>query len=100
MARVHYAKVVKECFARAGLDYVGWSENAVKVPQARPIERMWSLCKRKLMNMNLTIKNEKHMRKMWSKVTSEVENESGAALMRHLRSKIRKIGSEGVYAVD
>ncbi len=47
MARVHYAKEVLEWLSHTGINYLTWEENPPKVPQARPIEKFWNICRQK-----------------------------------------------------
>lgn len=98
MARVHYTREVREYLESIGVEMVSWLENAPKVPQARPIERFWALCKAEYARKTLAPKNFTGFKQVWRNVSKKIADTSGKALMKNVRKTLRQIGRDGVYA--
>ena len=96
MASCHYAKKVIAILRAENIDFVERAENAPNLPQGRPIERFWALCKKE---MSVDIRDINHMDKEWKKVSKKVAEMHGQRIMQGLRSKIRKVGRKGVYSI-
>jgi len=60
LATIHYESSVQTLLANNGIDCVTRKANAPNVPQARPIERFWALCKKK--HSEKTVPAKKHPR--------------------------------------
>jgi hypothetical protein len=99
MARPHYAAPVIDFLQKEGIPFVKWKENAPNVPQARPIERYWALCKRAYARANVASATLEDFVPRWESCAREVVASSGLALMRSARAKVRAIGRKGVYAI-
>jgi hypothetical protein len=97
MARVHYAKAVIDFLKSIGLEFIEYENNAPKVPQARPIEKYWAICKAKYKARKNGAKSLSSFKQIWKKISGEVAEESGERLMEHVRGKIRSVGRDGVY---
>lgn len=97
MSRVHYAKVVTNHLKSIGLEFIEYENNAPKVPQARPIEKYWALCKARYKARRSGAKSLSSFKRIWSNISRKVAETSGARLMEHVRGKIRSIGRNGVY---
>ena len=52
MAPCHYAKEVTKWMTENNINFFKKNENAPNVPQARPIERFWAICKREYKKQN------------------------------------------------
>lgn len=76
--------------------FVSRKNNAPNVPQARPIEKFWAICKKEYKKLNKQVKTVDEMTKIWSKIPNKVAKKSGKSLMANVRRKIRLIGHEGV----
>ena len=96
MAACHYSKKTLALLDAHGIDYVGKLENAPNLPQGRPIEKFCALCKQQL---SVDVNNVDHLEKEWKKVSRKVAKDHGHNLMKGLRSKLRTIGRQGVYAI-
>lgn len=99
MASAHYGQVAVAWYEENGIDYVHRNENAPNVPQARPIERFWALCKAAYRKRKKVPKTLQYFRTVWKKLAKEVAQRSGATLMKKLRGRLRAIAYGGVYAV-
>lgn len=98
MARVHYTAEIREYLDSMGIRYVTWKQNAPNVPQVRPIEKSWALCKAKYARKAAKPKSSASFQRIWRNIGQEVADRSGLALMSGLRSKVLKLGRRGVYA--
>ncbi len=97
MARIHYANNVQNWLKEVGIEYIKFN-NAPAVPQARPIQRFWSLCKYQYSLRSKTSKTLKEFAKVWTKISESVAQNSALNLMEKVRYKLRLIGNKGVYA--
>ena len=97
MASCHYTSEVKACLKSESIEFVEKVRNAPNVPQARPIERFWALCKREYAKRQFPAKNLRAFAQIWSKISSEVSKKHGQAIMANFRKRLWQIGKKGVY---
>lgn len=69
------------------------------MPQACLIEQFWALCEVKYRKMNRPPKNLQNFEIKWEKISEFIAEKSGKALMRNLKSKLRKISRKDVFSV-
>ncbi|KAF2899615.1 hypothetical protein ILUMI_06562 [Ignelater luminosus] len=60
MASVHCISSVTRYLEEQNLEYVHKVENVAKVPQARPIEQFWAICKKEFRRQIITVINHKN----------------------------------------
>ena len=91
-------KSVQKCLKDNSIDYIDWSENAPAVPQARPIEKFWSICKnyysKRIPEPNGLI----GFRKIWKNISKSVAQTFAQTITKSLRRRLKLIGDQGVYA--
>jgi transposase len=97
MAKCHYAKVVTDFLEDEKIDYIKKEENLPNCPQARPIEKFWAICKQKYAATNKEYKTLRNFKVAWNKISNEVINESGNALMMNVKQKLRIISKHGAF---
>src|SRR5690348_10048253 len=97
MATCHYVRNVTDFLRAKKVDFVEKKDNAPNVPQVRPIERFWALCKKEYARRKKPAKNIDAFRRVWKQITKKVAETSGETLMEHVRQKIRTVVREGVY---
>ncbi len=66
------------------------------VPQARPIEAFWALCKREYKARGQAAKSLHSFAKIWNNISKKVAKESGKALIQKARRNYRFICQGGV----
>lgn len=88
LATIHYAKTVKEEIEK-NVTLVLKDENPPNVPHLRPIEKFWAQCKKKYSKLRDKVDTLKKFRFRWEKVSNEVANSSGKALMADVKKKIK-----------
>lgn len=98
LASCHYTQAVRSELEAAGIDYVGKSENAPNVPQARPIEMFWGIMKTRYAARRKPVKNLNGFKRVYRKLDNAFTKKSAQGLMGRLRRNLRKIGYEGVLA--
>ena len=98
LAPIHYANSVKEWLNDNSIGFVGRYENPPAVPQARPIEKYWNLCKQEYSRTTSEPKTIKRFEKIWSKISLNVEQKFAQKLTKGLRRTLRLIGNKGVKA--
>lgn len=82
------------------IEFVAKEKNAPNCPQARPHEQFWAICKERYGKRKQKAKDFISFKKIWSNLSQEMAAEElGASLMGSLRSRLRQIGREGVYAL-
>lgn len=99
LATSHYAKTFTEFMRQKNLNFVSKEENAPNVPQCRPIERFWALCKANYSKLQKQPRNVAAFRRVWKRISKEVAKTSGAQLMAPLRKKLRIVGRKGVRTI-
>lgn len=98
MATAHYKAEVIEWLEVNGIDFITKKENAPNVPQARPIEKFWALCKSEYKKRKVGAKNVKSMARIWTNIANKKAVESAQKLMKEARRNLRAIAYGGVRA--
>lgn len=96
LATCHYANVVQNWLKLNNIDFVKKQENPPNVPQARPIEKYWALCKAEYKRKNQSPKNLNSFRRIWNNISKKVAEKSAQNVMKCIRNKLRTIGYTGV----
>lgn len=97
LARCHYARIVTKWLSRKGINFVQERRNAPNVPQARPIERFWALCKRSYRKLNVLPKSVRSFATYWRRISQDVAQKSLRKLMCGVRKKLRLIRDGSVF---
>ena len=92
LASCHYTAEVTECLRENKIKFVEKRKNAPNVPQARPIERFWALCKKKYAERLKPAKNLRSFAQIWAKISREVAEKHGRAIMRNFRKRLWRVG--------
>lgn len=98
MATCHYKREVVDWLRAQKIDFVEKNENAPNVPQARPIEKFWALCKGEYRRRSSGAKNLNSFKRIWKNIADKVAQKSAPALMKEARRNLKLIGYKGVYA--
>lgn len=98
-ASCHYAHLTTQLLDEEKISYVSRIENPSAVPENRPIERFWRLCKQELVKKNLVAKNLRQFRYNWTVVSKRIAKNHGKALFAHFKNKLLQAANEGPYSV-
>lgn len=95
MASCHYARPVVDYLRSKKIDFVEKKDNGPNVPQARPIEKLWELCKKEYRKRKTPAKSLNSFRQIWTYISKKVAKKSGRALMGSVRQKFSTLVGRG-----
>ena len=95
----HYANIVLEWLNNEKIEYVEKKDNPPNVPQARPIEHFWALCKQEYAQRKNGAKNLRSFAMIWKKIALKLSNDHGKTIMASVKQKLRSIGRDGVLSL-
>lgn len=98
LASIHYEKSVQNCLKDNNIEFVAKECNPPNVPNARPIEKFWNLCKRMYGQRSDPPKNLKGFKIIWNDISKKVAETYAQTLMKNIRRRLKLIGNEGVLA--
>ena len=98
LAPAHYAKVAQAFYEAENINFVARNMNPPNLPQGRPIERFWALCKQKYSERSEIARSFHGFVTIWKNISKKVAEKSGQKLMDRLKNKLRSISREGVLA--
>ena len=96
MASSHYANNVRSFLKEKNVHFVEKSQNAPNVPEARGIETFWAQCKKKYSEVKKVPKTIRGFTRIWTRISKEVSESCGQALMKRAKRNLRRIGWKGV----
>lgn len=89
LAPIHYSRAAVQWFEDNDVLLVPKTANPAAVPEDRPIERYWALCKRELKKEPKAAKTDKDFRYRWKRASSRVSLETIKSMMASVRDKIK-----------
>lgn len=97
LATSHYAYEVQDWLSSEKIEFVKKTENAPNVPQARPIERFWALCKAEYGKRKMPANSLSSFKRIWKNLSTKVARRSAQTLMKGVRKSLRKIAYRNVF---
>lgn len=97
MATCHYTASCVAFLEEHGIQFIRKDENAPNLPQARPIETFWSLCKREYSKLANKPQDLKSFSRRWIIISQKQVQNSGANLFKNLRKKLALVRKFGPY---
>lgn len=98
-ATCHYANITLEFLRDNNIAYVKKIDNPTSVPQCRPIERFWALCKSEMIKRNKVTHNAALFKRRWNAVSKKIAEKSGKKLFDKFKAKLRLAAKAGPWAV-
>lgn len=89
LAPIHYSRSALQWFEDNNIQLVPKTANPASVPEDRPIERYWALCKRELKKEPKAAVNDKEFKYRWKRASSRVTDETIKSMMATVRQKIK-----------
>ena len=86
MTKAHYSNIVQQCLTEKNISFVSRVDNPPNVPQARPIETVWTVLERKIYENNWEAKNIDHLVKRIKQKAKELDQE----MLQGIREDVRK----------
>lgn len=99
LATSHYVGAVLDELKKAGISIVPKRDNLPNVPQLRPIERFWALCKQRYCELNKPATNIASMKRIWTRISKQIATKSGKSLFKSFRSKLLKCAKQGPVGI-
>ena len=99
LATAHYSQEVQTCLNDHGISYIQRRKNPPNVPQARPIEEIWSLLEQKIYVNNWQAQNLDQLARRISKKVKELDQKIVTHMILSVKSKLLKMYKKGVYSV-
>ena len=99
LARSHYSKIVQQRLNEKNIPYVSLVDNPPNVPQARPIEVIWTILERKIYENNWEANNIDHLVGRIKQKIKELDQQMLQDMMEGVRRKLRAIWRDGLYSI-
>ena len=88
LAPIHYSAAALQWFESNNIQVFPKTANPAAVPEDRPIERYWALCKRELKKEPKAAKDDKEFKYRWDRASERVKSETIKSMMTTVREKI------------
>ena len=98
LSTTHYAKQCISYLEQEKINFVKKEENPPNVPQARPIEKYWAICKQRYSQRHYPAKSLSSFKRIWKNIASKVQYECGKTLVANIKQKLRLIDRQGVFS--
>ena len=98
-ASAHYASVVIERLRTKNINVVTKSNSPPNVPQARPIETLWSLLEQKIYARNWQAKNLDSLARRIKAKVKELDQKMLQAMVKTIRKQLRSMWRNDLYSV-
>ena len=99
LARSHYSKIVQQRLNEKNIPYVSLVDNPPNVPQARPIEVIWTILERKIYENNWEANNIDHLVRRIKQKIKELDQQMWQDMMEGVRRKLLAIWRDGLYSI-
>ena len=99
LASAHYSISVQERLKEKNVPFVVRKDNPPNVPQARPIETVWTLLERKIYENNWEAKNLDVLARRIKQKSKELDVKMLQNMIKGVRRKLRAMWREGLYSV-
>lgn len=99
LASSHYSNAVQQRLHEKNIPFVARQDNPPNVPQARPIETVWTLLERRVYENNWEAKNLDVLCRRIKEKVKELDRKMLQDMIEGVRKKLRKMWREGLYSV-
>ena len=99
LATAHYSRKTQDLLKQLQINYVSKSNNPPNVPQCRPIEVFWAVCKARYKKNMVKPTNMQKFSQIWNRIALLVAEMHGKNLFLHFRQNLRLVGEGGPYAI-
>ena len=89
LAKAHYSNIVQQCLTGKNKPFVSRVDDPPNVPQARPIETVWTVLDRKIYENNWKAKNIDHLVKRSKRNAKEFDQEILQGMIEDVWKKLR-----------
>jgi DNA-binding transcriptional regulator YhcF (GntR family)/transposase len=99
LASSHYHQDVISFLKREKIQFVPKIDNPPNLPQCRPIEKFWALCKMEYHRRRKNLTNPTAFKREWTRVSKLVASKHGKSLFFHFKRNLRLVGEHGPDAI-
>lgn len=99
LASAHYWNIVQEHLTEKNIRCVSYVDNPLNVPQARPIELLWSILERKIYENNWEARDIDHLAQRIRKKVKELDRQMLQNMVESVRKKLRALRRNGLYSI-
>ena len=99
LAKAHFSNIVQQHLTEKNLPFVSRVDNPPNVPQARPLEIVWTVLERKVSENNWEAKNIDHWVKRIKQKAKELDQEMLQGMIEDVGKKFRAMCRDGLYSV-
>ena len=99
LASSHYSKSVQDRLNEKNIPFVFRKDNPPNVPQARPIETLWTVLERRVYENNWEAKNLDLLARRIRQKSKEFDQQMLQTMIEGVRRKLRLMWREGLYSV-
>jgi transposase len=99
LATAHYGTITQEILQHNHVPYVSRQDNPPNVPQARPIETVWTQLERKVFENNWEGKNLTALIRRIKQKAKELDQKMLQDMIEGVRRKLRVMWRDGLYSV-
>ena len=99
LTKAHYSNIVQERLTPWSLPFVSRVDNPPNIPQARLIDTVWTVVKRKIYENNWEAKNIDHLVQRIKQKAKEFEQEMLQSMMKGVLKKVRAMWRGGLYLI-
>lgn len=96
LATSHYSKDVLQYLEQQNIEIVPKKKNPPNLPQCRPIEQFWAICKQKYSKLSRKPKNLNGFKRIWNNIATKVAQDHGRKLMEHGNKMLTQVSKNGV----
>lgn len=99
LARSHYSNIVQQRLNERNIPYVSRTDNPPNVPQARPIEVVWTILEQKIYENNWEANSIDHLVRRIKQKVKELDQQMLQDMMEGIRRKLRAMWRDGLYSI-
>ena len=89
LPKAHHSNIVQECLTEKNLPFISRVDNPLNIPQARPIETVWTAFERKIYENNWETKHIDHLVKRLKQEAKKLDQEMLHGMTEGVRKKLR-----------
>lgn len=99
LAKAHYSNIVQDHLKEKNIRYVSSIDNPPNVPQARPIELIWTVLERKIYENNWEAQDIDHLVQRIKRKAKELDQQMLQGMIEGVRKKLRVLWRNGLYSI-
>lgn len=95
LAPSHYQRDVVAFLKQKKIAFVPKLDNPPNIPQCRPIEKFWALCKAEYYRRGKNLTDLGQFKRQWTRISKLVAQKHGKSLFVHFKRNLQLVGDHG-----